>query len=441
MCIRHHIMKRSFLIILAALCGVLASSAKSKVDEMRDSVAASTMVYEIGHGRYTRQQVDSINRIITAYYYDQFRSFQDPEAPYFLFMSKDSQLAMGIGGVVRMRGWYDMGNVIPANGFAPYLIPMSAERVDSRRLGTTPAGTAIFFRVLGRNKVLGHYQLYIEGNFNGYENVGFRLKKAYAVVHDFTIGYAASTFGDPAAQTPVIDAQGANNKISNTSVLLRYMRSFKSGFTVAASVETPSPKIGADGTNTSSIANACPEGAAFMQYAWGPTSHVRLSGVVRSLGYRDMLAGRNHHTAGWGVLLSAVGHPADFLTLYATLNYGRGTAGLGGDLLCGNYDLIDNTDEPGAMYAPASMGYQLGLQYNFRHNLFTSVSFSQSRLYADHPVGGSEYKYGLWAAMNVFWNLTPRIQTGVEFDWGLRCNFDGHARSSRRIGAMCQFAF
>lgn len=358
-----------------------------------------------------------------------------------MFMSKDSQLAMGIGGCVRMRGWYDIGNVIPANGFAPYLIPMGPDRIDDKRLGATPAGTALFFRVLGRNKVLGHYQLYIEGNFNGYENVGFRLKKAYAVVRDFTIGYAASTFGDVAAQSPVIDAQGANNKISNTSVLLRYMHTFGKRWTVAASVENPAPQIGANGTTTHTISNACPDGAAFVQYAWGPTSHVRLSGIARSLGYRDMLTGRNHRRAGWGLLLSGVGHPAEPLTVYATLNYGRGTASLGGDLICGAYDLVDNADTPGAMYAPASLGYNIAVQYNFRPNLFASATFSQTRLYCDHPASPSEYKYGLWAAANVFWNLTPRIQAGVEFDWGLRCNRDGYARSSRRIGAMCQFSF
>lgn len=436
-------MKRIFTVIAvaAAMLCPAASRAESLVDTQRKAVAANTMMYEIGGTKYSPEQVDSINRIISEYYYDQFRSFQDPEAPYFLFLSKDSQLAMGIGGVVRMRGWYDIGNVIPANGFAPYLIPMTPDRTDNKRLGSTPAGTALFFRVIGRNKMLGHYQIYIEGNFNGYESVGFRLKKAYAVVRDFTIGYAASTFGDPAALAPVIDAQGANNKISNTAVLLRYMRTVGKGWTVAASVEAPSPQIGADGTNTGKVNNVCPDGAAFVQYAWGPSSHVRLSGTVRSLGYRDLLTARNHRMAGWGLLLSGTGHPVEPLTVYATLNYGRGTSSLGGDLLCGNYDLVANADAPGTMYAPASLGYNVGLQYNFRPNLFVSASFSQTRLYADHPVAPTEYKYGLWACGNLFWNITPRIQAGVEFDWGLRCNYDGYARSSRRVGAMCQFSF
>lgn len=38
------------------------------------------------------------------------------------------------------------------------------------------------FRVLGRNKSLGDYQLYIETNFNGYASRDFHLKKAYAML-------------------------------------------------------------------------------------------------------------------------------------------------------------------------------------------------------------------------------------------------------------------
>lgn len=51
------------------------------------------------------------------------------------------------------------------------------------------------------------------------------------------------------------------------------------------------------------------------------------------------------------------------------------------------------------------------------------------------------YKYGLYGAANVFWNLTPRIQVGAEFNIGKRQNFNGMRRWARRVGAMCQFSF
>lgn len=96
-----------------------------------------------------------------------------------------------------------------------------------------------------------------------------------------------------------------------------------------------------------------PDFAAFAQYEWARGQHVRLSGLVRTLSYRDVDAGRNHNVAGWGIQLSSVAHPLPPLTTYLTFNYGRGYASLGGDLLMGNYDLTAVAGSPGRMYAPS----------------------------------------------------------------------------------------
>ena len=398
----------------------------------------------IDHGSlytHNREYVDSVRRLISSFYYDQFRHFSDPAAPYFLFMSKDAQLAMGIGGCVRMRGYFDWGGAIPASGFAPYLIPMNPNPAKMRHIGTTPAGSTLYFRVLGRNKALGNYQLYIEANFNGYNGVGFQLKKAYALINDFTVGYANSTFSDPMALSPTVDAQGPNNKITPPRVLIRYMPTFRDRWTVAASLETPSKQITTDNTTTEGVDNFLPDFAAFIQYGWSPSQHVRLSGIIRSLGYRDLLKQRNHYEAGWGLMLSSVSHLSRNITLYATANYGKGYASLGGDLLIGNYDLIPDPVEPGRLYRPASYGYSIGLQYNFRPNLFTSVTFSQSRLLPNRPVSGDEYRHGMFGAVNVFWNMTPRMQVGAELDLAQRKNFDKRHRMAKRVGMMAQFSF
>lgn len=350
-------------------------------------------------------------------------------------MSKDAALAMGIGGAVRMRAYYDWGGAIPASGMAPYLIPMQPDPCNRRHFGTTPSGTCLFFRVLGRNKTLGDYQLYIETNFNGYSGRDLHLKKAYATINDFTIGYAASTFSDPAALPPTVDAQGPSNKITPTSVLVRYMPVVKDKWYFAVSAETPSNSIADNNTDTRRLSDWLPDFAAFAQYQWAPGQHVRLAGIVRTMGYRNLLAGQNHNTAGWGLLLGSVSRPLPQLTCYVTGNYGHGIGSLGGDLLIGRYDLIPDPAEPGTLYAPRSLGWCLGLQYNFRPDLFVSASASQSRLLPKHAVSPDEYKYGMFGAVNIFWNLTPRIQVAAEFDLAYRRNFSGQGRAARRVGA------
>lgn len=416
--------------------------ANSFVDQMEDSLRSNhKIIYIDGQPvKITDEHVDSLRRLIDMFYFDQFRNFSDPAAPYFLFMSKDAQLAMGVGGCVRMRAWYDWGSVIPANGFSPYLIPMVPDPTNTRKFGSTPSGTSLFFRVIGRNKKLGDYQLYIEANFNGYGGRDFHLKKAYASINDWTIGYAPTTFSDPAALPPTVDASGPNNKLSSTSVLVRYLHPLNKHWSIAASLETPASSI-TDTDSTKKISDWLPDVAAFVQYAWGRSEHVRLAGIMRTLGYRDLQARENHNMIGWGLLLSAVAHPVVPLTVYGNVCAGQGFESLCGDLQIGKYDLVPVPGMEGKMYAPWAIGWNLGIQYNFLPNLFASVTFSESRYLPKKGTDGSEYKWGNYLAANVFWNITPRIQCGVEFDTGERKNIDGRHNRAQRIGAMAQFSF
>ncbi len=431
-------------ISLTSLAQFPEGETKSLVDQMHDSILNSHKIILIDNNKeagYGQQYNDSIRKVIDKFYYDQFRHFSDPEAPYFLFLSRDSNLAMGIGGSVRMRGYFDWGGAIPSPAFTPYLIPMTTNPTQKRDFATTPAGTCLFFRVIGRNKTLGDYSLYIEANFNGYNSRDFHLKKAYATINDFTIGYASSTFSDPAAVPPTVDSQGPTDKLARTSVLVRWMPRVKTNWVFAVSAETPSTYIAADNTDTEKVDEWIPDGAAFVQYEWGRTSHVRLAGIVRSLSYRDMTEAKNHYLTGWGMQLSTVFHPFLPVTVYGTANYGHGYAGMGGDLLAGNYDLVGNPNKPGDMYAPASYGWNIALQYNFKPNLFVSGSFSQTRYLPSQTVSPSEYRYGLFADVNIFWNLTERIQCAAEFDLGKRKDFSGESRWAKRIGALVQFSF
>lgn len=435
-------MKRLVTILAITAISVTTLSAKNLVDIQQDSLISSHKIITIGREptEISQADKDSVRSLIENFYYDQFRNFQDPAAPYFLFMSHDAQLAMGIGGAVRMRGFFDWGGAIPSSGFAPYLIPMNPDPAKMRRFDATPAGTSLFFRVIGRNKVLGNYQLYIEANFNGYKSRDFHLKKAYALINDFTIGYAPSTFSDPAVLPPTVDAQGPSNKISPTSVLVRWMPRFRKNWVAAVSIETPSNAITVS-DSTTTVDNWLPDVAAFLQYEWDKTSHIRLSSVVRALPYRNLKAGQNHSKVGWAVMLSSISHPIDRLTVYATLNYGQGYASLGGDLLIGDYDLVPSPQRPGELYTPASYGWCLGLQYNLRPDLFVSTSLSQTRFLPKGSAVPDEYRYGLAGNINLFWLLTPRIQFGAEFNYGKRKNFSGESRHAKRIGAVVQFSF
>lgn len=209
---------------------------------------------------------------------------------------------------------------------------------------------------------------------------------------------------------------------------------------MAASLETPSPAITLS-DSTRKVSAWLPDAAAFIQYAWGRSEHVRLAAIVRTLSYRNLIKKKNFNNIGWGILLSAVGHPTPTTTIYGNFCSGQGFESLCGDLQIGNYDLVPYPDQPGKMYAPWTLGWNIGFQYNFLHNLFASITFSESRYLPKKPAEGEEYKWGNFLAVNVFWNITPRIQCGLEFDTGERKNIDGKHRRAQRIGAMTQFSF
>lgn len=439
-------MKTQLMALSACMTLGASAQAPSLVDSLICRKSESTKIVYIDGKPVSETErkadLDSIKKAINDFYYDQFRHFRDPDAPYFLFLSKEAGFSLGMGGGVRMRAFYDWGGAMPNTFFSPMMISIPENPANKKHFGTTPSGTYLFFRAMGHHSAIGDYQLYIESDFTGYQGRDFKLKKAYAMINDITVGYATTTFSDPAAQPPVIDAGGVNNKIDATSVLVRYMPTFKNIWSIGVSAETPSTAIGADNRQTSAVSSWLPDFAALVQYQWAPGQHVRLSGIVRTLSYRDLTAKKNHNLAGWGLQLSSVAHPLSKVTTYLNFNYGRGYASMGGDLFyAGAYDLVADPDHAGKLYAPRSLGWNAGVQYNFRHDIFASVSASQTRYLPKAGADPDEYKYGVFACANVFWYITPRVYVVGEIDWAYRKNFSGAHRDAHRANVSCGFTF
>lgn len=395
-----------------------------------------------GPEQITRANIDSIERLISTFYVDQYRHFQDPRAPYFMFMSKDANLAMGIGGVIRMRGWFDWDGSIPTNGFVPWFIPIPSDGTNRRQINATPAGTSVFLTILGRKTQFGNIMGFIQGGFDGYNNVGFKLKKAYLIVNDWTIGYAASTFVDPSAQPPTIDGAGPNGFTSKTQVLIRYFKTFKNRWSVGGGLEIPKTQVATDDYFTKKVPEYIPDVAAVGQYQWDQgLSHVRLSALLHSSAYQDIAMAKNYTVPGYGFQLSTTAKIIPQLSAYGQVCWGKGIGSYIAELSVDRYDLVPDPNKPGRMYAPNSFSYTLGARYFLLPNLYMVGAFGQMRyLPKESPEDGS-YKYGLYAVGNVFWDMSPRIQVGIEYLHGRRMNFDHSSGSANRVDALFQFSF
>lgn len=440
---------RLFGLMLVAALGSGTLSARTPRttirQEARDSAIRDHRIILLGNSDNGEPSIESQRELLERFYVNQFENTRQPDAPYFLFMSRDANLAMGIGGNVKLRAYMDPGNSLPGTSFSPYDIPMDPDGLNRNHLGTTPAGTALYFRVIGRHRRLGSYQVYIKAKFNGGTGRDFNLNKAYATLNDWTLGYATSTFSDGAAEPPTVDDNGTTLSMDYTTMLVRYLHTFKkSGISVAASVEAPRMSFNApdpvDGAAAAvARSQSVPDMVAMAQYQWAPGQHVRLSGIVRWLPYRNLVTGKNHTSKGWGFQFSTVFNPMPALTVYGTFNCGRSYTNNSGDFLLSDYDLVGVTGVDGKMSTIPSWSYLVGASYYFNRRLFTTLSFGQARV-TDSGLD-DQYKYGLFGAANLFYNLTPRIQFGTELSLGKRSDFSGAHAYARRLSIMAQFTF
>ncbi|MCC8114496.1 MAG: hypothetical protein LIP03_11025 [Bacteroidales bacterium] len=425
------------LMAIMALCP-LAAAPLTPDEERLESMKHNHVIIYAGEGN---ANPDSVAEMIELFYVDQFRSFQDPTSPTFMLMSKDARLAMGIGGMVRMRAWADYDGAVPANAFLPSLIPVPEDPYQRKDFKGTPAGTGLFMRIIGRNIKGYNIGAYIFGQFSGYENVGFKLKQAYVTVNDWTIGYAPTTFSDVEAEPPMIDGGGANGSTNITAMLVRWLHAFNSRWSMAASAELPKVQLGVDNIKTRSLSPWLPDVAAYGQISFGHGAHLRLGAILRMLSYHDLVKDKNQDALGWGAQLSGIFNVTPMLQAYFTANGGQGYSSHTGDLVVGNYDLIPDPDQDGKMYAPWSAAAWVGLKYFFNKQVFTSASVGQLRYYPRSGVDGTEYKYGRYFNINLYYQPTDRLQAGVEWIIGDRHNFNHLHASAHRFDFLFQFAF
>lgn len=428
-------------IALACIASILSTSAQSSYTEEAHQKALQSHHYVyFGEGRS-----DSIERarLIEQFYTDQFRHAQDPQAPYFLLMSRDSKIAMGMGGNITAIGSYDWHGMIDGDGFAPYSISIPANHAAPNAFQTSIGNSSLFLTVFGNHEHIGNFKFYIQAKFAGGGSSHYlKLKNAYATAGDWTVGYTLSTFTDPAAQPSTVETTGPNSEPTSRRVLLRYMHSFHNGVTLALAAENPDNTY-ATNEYTQAGNVYMPDVSGFVQYGWGHNQHIRLSGIVKGIRYRDLVEQRNRYVTGWGVSLSTVFNPCREITVYGSGYTGQGIGNQINDLSLGNNDLVALTTDHGRMKAPMSYGWYAALQYNFSHRLFTTLIVSQERILpkCNMAYGGDDYKYGLYGTANLFYNITSRWQVGAEFNIGKRSNINGDHRMAYRACCLAQFNF
>ena len=367
--------------------------------------------------------------------------FQDPGAPRFLFLDREGNTALGIGGYVEGVVSYDFCGAIDNYGFPTFDIPVPYDPSLRNKFGASANHSTIFLQLVRRTR-LGLLSAYVQTNFTGNNGAyGVTVKQAYVKLGYVTAGLTRSTFQDGPSGLPTIEYAGPSGAISCKNVLLQYAPNLSRHVKVAVSVENPSASYTTLSGENEEINQRVPDIPAYIQYSWGKGggSHIRLSGIMRNLSYRNLETGKNHFVTGYGVQLSGLANLNNFVTLYYQGAYGKGIARYVNDLSGEGYDLIYGAG--GKMTAPGTLSLVGGAQVNINKNLFVSSGYCLNRVYNQEALGGDAYRRANYAVVNAFYTFAEDFQLGVEYVHGIRRNMNGESNSANRIEAMMKFSF
>lgn len=375
------------------------------------------------------------------------KRFNEPGAPRFAIVGKENKFYLGIGGFIKGVGVFDFGNPIDdPNDFTTAEIPFDTPRGSGGKLQGSLGQSKIFINFIALPGSANKVGAYISGHFTGPGNA-FKLAHAYVTYRGFTVGHTASLFEDGAAAPPTIDDEGPCGLVGVNNNLIDYTHSFGKRFKAGVGLEISSVSMTTSST-TGYVSQRIPDIPAYVQYSWADgNGWLRLSGLMRNVQYRDLVADKNRNKVCWGAKLSGsspVGTTP--LQLYYQAAYGRGIGGYIQDIAGLGLVMSPDDTNPGHLDAVKAWGAYAGLQYTFSDKVFASATYSQSRAYAETYKGGAtpwdeQYKYAQYVVANVFYTIIPGLQCGIEYLYGRRVDMDGASRHDNRFNTMLQFNF
>lgn len=384
--------------------------------------------------------------------------------PTFALHTKNNKFILTVGGYINPVIGGDIGNnLYKVNGagisFVTSKIPAPAVSGHKGDAYINPFQGALSFQVTGfggtPNQLTGYFKIGTDGM-----SPGLNFLRAYLTWRGFTAGQKLTLMQDVyACQPPTIDPEGPSGCISNVANELSYTSKSYKGFRFAVGLDYPSfyssngvyrghdyPKY--DGqmlSNPDAVEQIMPDIPMWVEYQKSPQMRIRLSGLLRNFGYKDLLTGKNRHELGWAVMLSGNYAPVKNWTLYLQTVYGQGIGAYLQDVAGLPLSYIPDDANPGKMKATPMMGLNIGSSLNFAKKWQWNIMASEARVWGvkDYVVNNpdNDYKFGFYFATNVFYNITSYLQAGVEYLYGQHGTWTGTSGHDNRIQTQLMFTF
>lgn len=362
----------------------------------------------------------------------------DNGLPRLAVVGKDRMFYLGIGGQFLGEGVFTWGdNMSSPLLFTPSsLTPATPGNGSSTQFGWQSSSIYLNFVAMpGSDNQIG---IFFKANFLGNNNA-FNCFHFYGKYRGLTAGYTNSLFTDGAAEPMTIDFEGPNGYPFITLFTAYWEQNFTKNFSGAIGIDAPSASM-TTGKSTQEVNQRIPAIPLYLQYSWNDgNAHVRLSGIVRPLQYRDIIEGKNKTEVGGGIQLSGMTGIAGGLSANFNATYGRGIGTYLQDDNGLGLDAVETTT-PGKMESVKTLGLTGGLSYAFSPKVTTNLTYSHlvNWLPQGASVSDSKYRYGDYVAANVIWAVNKFVSAGIEYDYGHRKDFSGEGLYANRL--QCQFA-
>lgn len=396
----------------------------------------------------TLVEIDHSDNYIITLHKNAPQIFNIPDVPRFAVHGKEGKYYMGIGANIKAVGTYDIGNPVSNdNLFVTSAIPMGIAPGNGAQFRFSAQQSNIYLNVVALPGSKNQLGAYVSINFLG-SGYTPSLQLAYLKYRGFTAGYNYSLFTDAAASPATIDYEGPNALTCAIHGNIYYEQPFgkKKEWKAGVGLDMPANSF-TNATHTATVSQRVPDIPFYIQRSWADgNGWLRLSGIVRNLYYRDMTAQKNIDKVGWGIKASGMTPVVGGLTAYYQAAYGKGIASYIQDLGGTGMDLMPDPSNSSRLDAVKAWGAFGALQYNFSPSVFCTAIYSHVRTYVNSYADSSVewktgYKYAQYILGNIFWQVNPIVQVGMEYIYGRRVDFDCSQAHDNRLQAMLQVSF
>lgn len=393
-----------------------------------------------------KEDIDS-TKLYDILHHNAPEDFQVSGVPSVAVVGKNGKFILGLGGYIKAVVGADFGHPIDnADEFITSQIPMTPMDGNGCRFNLSAKQSHLFINFVALPGTGNEIGAFVSANLlNDYMPV---LQFAYLKYKGLQAGYDYTLFSDPACGAPAVDYEGPSSNTSNPVAGISYTwePNPHGRWQLGLGVELPQASFTTVEGKTKYVYQRVPDIPLAARFAWNSgNSWVRLSAILRTLTYRDVLAKINHNKFGYGFQLSGAIYFLDKLTLFYQGVWGRGIGSLVQDAVGEGLDLTP-VDDGYALKPVMAWGGFASLLYDISTRFSASVTYSQFRTYASRYQDGStpwldQYKYAQYVSANVFCNVTSFFSVGLEHIWGRRANYSGIKCGDNRLQAAFQLSF